>query len=78
MLEFDIIIKMKKFKKLTWLIPGIGAQGGDLEASVKIGNKDGCLGIINVSRAIIYAGNGSINDIAQSALNYTQKIRSFL
>ena len=67
----------EKTPYLPWLIPGIGAQGGDLEASVKIGNKNG-LGIINVSRSIIYAGNGSINDIAKSALNYTKKIRSFL
>ena len=62
---------------LSWLIPGIGTQGGDLEASVKIGNRNG-LGIINISRSIIYAGDGSINDIAESALNYTKKIRSFL
>ena len=62
---------------LPWLIPGIGAQGGDLETSVKIGNHKG-LGIINVSRSIIYAGSGSINDISDAALNYTKKIRSFL
>ena len=68
----------KKTKSLSWLIPGIGAQGGDLEASINIGNKDGDIGIVNVSRSIIYAGDGSINDISDSALNYTQKIRSFL
>ena len=62
---------------LPWLIPGIGAQGGDLETSVKIGNQKG-LGIINVSRSIIYAGDGSIEDISKSALDYTKKIRSFL
>ena len=62
---------------LSWLIPGIGAQGGDLEISVKTGNKNG-LGIINVSRSIIYAGKGSIDDISNSALNYTKQIRSFL
>ena len=72
---------MKSLKEKTpflpWLIPGIGAQGGDLETSVKIGNQKG-LGIINVSRSIIYAGDGSIEDISKSALNYTEKIRSFL
>ena len=26
----------------------------------------------------IYAGNGSIDNISESALNYTEKIRSFL
>lgn len=39
------------------LIPGIGAQGGDLEKSVKYGtNKDGEMAIIVSSRGIIYAG----------------------
>lgn len=38
------------------LIPGIGAQGGDIEASVTNGvNKDGHRAIINSSRGIIYA-----------------------
>jgi orotidine-5'-phosphate decarboxylase len=62
---------------LSWLIPGIGAQGGDLEASISIGNKDG-VGIVNVSRGILYAGNGSLDAIVQSAQNYTNKIREIL
>jgi orotidine 5'-phosphate decarboxylase subfamily 2 len=37
---------------LPILIPGVGAQGGDLELSVKYG---GQRGIINASRSIIYA-----------------------
>ena len=42
------------------LIPGIGAQGGDLENSLKQGaNSKGKWGIINVSRSVIYA---SVND----------------
>lgn len=36
------------------LIPGIGAQGGDLEASVKFGGKRA---ILNASRSILYAAN---------------------
>lgn len=36
------------------LIPGIGAQGGDLEASVKFGGKRA---ILNASRSILYADN---------------------
>ena len=55
-------------ESLSWLIPGIGAQGGDLETSVKIGNRNG-IGIINISRSIIYAGDGSIDDISASAWN---------
>lgn len=36
------------------LIPGVGAQGGDLEASVKYGGKRA---IINASRSILYASD---------------------
>jgi orotidine-5'-phosphate decarboxylase len=38
------------------LIPGVGAQGGDLESSFKNGaNSSGELAIINVSRSVLYA-----------------------
>lgn len=40
------------------LIPGVGAQGGDVEKTVKYGtNKDGKNAIINSSRGIIYSEN---------------------
>ena len=39
---------------LPLLIPGVGAQGGDLELSVKYG---GQRGLINASRSIIYAAD---------------------
>ena len=64
-------------ESLSWLIPGIGTQGGDLESSVRIGNRNG-VGVVNISRSIIYAGDGSIDDISKAALEYTKKIRSFL
>ena len=50
------------------LIPGIGAQGGDIDATVKAGaipNKPGTGMVINSSRAILYASSGS--DFAQAA-----------
>ncbi|MEW6510446.1 MAG: orotidine-5'-phosphate decarboxylase [Bacteroidota bacterium] len=51
---------------LPILIPGVGAQGGDLEAAVRYGcDQDGFLAIINASRSIIYASNG--NDFAARA-----------
>lgn len=41
---------------LPFLIPGVGAQGGDLHAALKFGaGASGDLALINVSRAIIYA-----------------------
>jgi orotidine-5'-phosphate decarboxylase len=43
---------------MTILVPGIGAQGGDIEATLKAGmNSDGTGLIINSSRAIIYASD---------------------
>lgn len=62
---------------LPWLIPGVGTQGGDLETALRISHKNG-IGIINVSRGILYAGDGSLNDVIQSTKNYTEKIRSIV
>ncbi|MBU3641179.1 orotidine-5'-phosphate decarboxylase [Polynucleobacter sp. Fuers-14] len=50
------------------LIPGIGAQGGDIDATVsagKITGKPGTGMIINSSRAILYASSGA--DFAEAA-----------
>jgi orotidine-5'-phosphate decarboxylase len=44
---------------LPFLIPGVGAQGGDLEASAKYGTDNGkSIALINVSRSVIYASDG--------------------
>ena len=41
------------------LVPGIGAQGGDIEATVRAGRTASGGGLmINSSRAILYAGKG--------------------
>ena len=48
------------------LVPGIGAQGGDIEKAVQNGKDEKGTGmIINSSRGIIYAGKGK--DFAQAA-----------
>ena len=55
------------------LIPGIGAQGGDLEKSLGAGfdaHKEGI--IINSSRGIIYASSGE--DFAEAARRETEKL----
>jgi len=45
---------------LPLLVPGIGAQGGDIEATVKAGRSANATGLmINSSRAILYAGKGA-------------------
>tara|TARA_Y100001968_G_scaffold322173_1_gene357792 strand:+ start:352 stop:1158 length:807 start_codon:yes stop_codon:yes gene_type:complete len=63
---------------MPWLIPGIGKQGGNLEMSVKIGNQDGAIGIINVSRDILYHGDSTEKDIYLRTLFYHNKIKDFL
>ncbi len=48
------------------LVPGIGAQGGDIEATVSAGRTAAGTGLmINSSRAILYAGKGE--DYAEAA-----------
>ena len=48
------------------LVPGVGAQGGDIEATVAAGaTADGFGMVINSSRAILYASSGS--DFADAA-----------
>lgn len=51
---------------LPLLVPGIGAQGGDVEATVKAGRSAVGTGLmISSSRAILYAGKGE--DFAEKA-----------
>jgi len=54
---------------LPLLIPGLGAQGGDVEKSVRGGTTAGGMrGVFNSSRGIIYAGGGEdFADAARSA-----------
>ena len=56
------------------LIPGVGAQGGDLEAAVKLGTDiRGRAALINSSRGIIYASSGP--DYADAAAQEANKLR---
>ena len=60
--------------ELPLLIPGIGAQGGDLAAVVKYGvDANGEKAILNCSRQIIYASKGK--DFAQAARREALKLR---
>jgi orotidine-5'-phosphate decarboxylase len=62
---------------LPILIPGVGAQGGDLEKSVEYGsNLNGELAIINIARGVIYAGKGEEykSDIRSAAEKYRDDI----
>jgi orotidine-5'-phosphate decarboxylase len=55
------------------LVPGVGAQGGDIEAVVRNGATVGGTGlVISSSRAILYAG--VVDDFAESARSATQTL----
>ena len=60
--------------ELPLLVPGIGAQGGDVEASVKAGQTTRGVGmVVNSSRAILYAGKDE--DFADRARAVAQATR---
>ncbi|RNL56609.1 orotidine-5'-phosphate decarboxylase [Pedobacter jejuensis] len=55
------------------LVPGVGAQGGDLHEVCKYGLNSQCGLLINSSRGIIYAGNGE--DFAEKAREEALKLQ---
>jgi|TARA_B110000263_G_scaffold13044_1_gene10950 orotidine-5'-phosphate decarboxylase len=62
---------------IPWLMPGIGFQGGNLEKSLLIGEKN-YLSLVNVSRGILNFKDREISDIRQATVDYTSKIREIL
>jgi orotidine-5'-phosphate decarboxylase len=56
------------------LVPGVGAQGGDLAALCRYGMTKDCGLLVNASRSIIYAGLG--DDFAEKARIEAQKMQS--
>lgn len=59
---------------MTFLVPGVGAQGGDVEATVKAGLNSQKKGmIINSSRGIIFVSSGE--DFAEKAGEEAKKLR---
>ncbi len=62
---------------MPFLVPGVGAQGGDVEQILKAGQtEDGTGLIISSSRAILYASNGP--DFAQAARRETLQLRQMI
>jgi orotidine-5'-phosphate decarboxylase len=54
--------------ELSFLVPGIGAQGGDLEGILSVGLDAGGKGLlVSSSRAVIYAGGGTSAAIRAAA-----------
>jgi orotidine-5'-phosphate decarboxylase len=61
---------------LPLLIPGVGAQGGDAEATVKAGWRPDGPVIVNSSRAVLYASAG--DDFAAAARRAAESTRQAL
>ncbi|MCK6561778.1 orotidine-5'-phosphate decarboxylase [candidate division KSB1 bacterium] len=60
---------------LPLLIPGVGAQGGDLESAVRVGaTAAGDLAVINASRAILYADYS--RNFAEAAARQAEALRN--
>ncbi|WP_417698256.1 hypothetical protein [Psychromonas sp.] len=60
---------------MPFLVPGVGAQGGDIEFLVKAGQTENGTGlIISSSRGVIYASDG--DDFASKAREVVLKLRS--
>lgn len=62
--------------RLPLLIPGIGAQGGDAEATVRAGARDRAPIIVSSSRAVLYASAGT--DFAEAARRVATATRATL
>lgn len=62
------------------LVPGVGAQGGDLEAVSRFGMNQKCGLLVNSSRGIIYAGSDKnfAQDARQSAQKIAQEMKVYL
>ena len=58
---------------VQWLVPGVGAQGGSLQEVCKYGMNANVGLLINSSRAIIYASNGT--DFAEKAREEALKMQ---
>jgi orotidine-5'-phosphate decarboxylase len=69
--------KIGEIRKLApehfFLVPGVGAQGGDLNDVSKYGLNKQCGLLVNSSRAIIYASSGE--DFAEAARREAKKVR---
>ncbi len=72
--------KMKHIRELApdcfFLVPGVGAQGGDLDIISSNGMNRDCGLLVNSSRAIIYASAGK--DFAKAAANEAERLQRIM
>lgn len=69
--------KLEEIRKMApqhfFLVPGIGAQGGDLGEVSKYGMNNNCGLLVNAARSIIYASSGE--DFAEKARAEAKKLQ---
>lgn len=70
----ELRLLRQNYPDMPFLIPGIGAQGGDLATTINYGaDKKGERTVINSSRQIIYASSGK--DFAEAARRAASELR---
>ena len=69
--------KIRSLSNLPFLIPGIGAQGGDLENTVNINKEFMDSTLVNVSRSIIFSGNKDSKSIYNAAKEFSGQMRKY-
>lgn len=62
---------------LPFLVPGVGAQGGDAEAAVEHGLADG-VGLVNSTRGIIFAGENAGENFDAAAGQAAKQLKNQL
>jgi orotidine-5'-phosphate decarboxylase len=67
----------ERVPELPFLVPGVGAQGGDAEAAVEYGLNDEGVGLVNSTRGVIFAGEHS-PEWAAAAGDAARKLRDRL
>ena len=69
--------RLEQFRDLApkafFLVPGVGAQGGDLKTVYDNGSNEEVGLLVNSSRGIIYASSGE--DFAEAAANSAKKLQ---
>lgn len=66
----------RKFPSVPFLVPGVGAQGGDAASVIRAAAEDDAPVLVNSSRGILYASNGP--DFATAAREAAEDLRDAL
>ncbi len=71
----ELLDLRQRYPRTPFLIPGIGVQGGSVDAMANVATSDGLV-LVNSSRGILYASSGE--DFDEMAANATLQLRDEL